>query len=75
MARWDRELIELLPQSMKVMASAGAGYEWVDVDVLAEYGTCHRSRALGKWGDWEIGRRSCARFPPLDERAVNDQQF
>lgn len=50
MARWDRELIELLPHSMKVMASAGAGYDWVDVDVLAEYGTSHPSRALGEWG-------------------------
>ena len=65
MARWDRELIELLPHSMKVMASAGAGYDWVDVDVLAEYGTSHPSRALGEWGGWEIGRRSCARFHSL----------
>ena len=38
MGRWDRELIELLPRSMKVMASAGAGFDWVDTDVLAEHG-------------------------------------
>ena len=40
MDRWDRELIELLPTSMKVMASAGAGFDWVDTGVLAEFGMC-----------------------------------
>ena len=39
MGRWDRELIELLPPSMQVMASAGAGFDWVDTGVLAEFGT------------------------------------
>jgi len=39
MGRWDRELISLLPKEVKVYASAGAGYDWVDTDVLAEYGT------------------------------------
>lgn len=38
MGQWDRELIELLPRSMQVMASAGAGFDWVDVDVLGEHG-------------------------------------
>ncbi|KAL2856323.1 hypothetical protein BJX68DRAFT_279650 [Aspergillus pseudodeflectus] len=38
MGRWDRELIELLPKSVKIVASAGAGYDWVDVDVFAEHG-------------------------------------
>lgn len=38
MGRWDRELIELLPPSMQVMASAGAGFDWVDTGVLAEFG-------------------------------------
>ncbi|KAL2046338.1 hypothetical protein N7G274_001785 [Stereocaulon virgatum] len=38
MRPWDRELIELLPKSMKVMASAGAGYDWVDVEALAQKG-------------------------------------
>lgn len=40
MGRWDRELIELLPKSMRVMASAGAGFDWVDTGVLAEFGMC-----------------------------------
>jgi len=38
MGKWDRELIELLPKSMKVMASAGAGFDWVDTETLGEHG-------------------------------------
>ncbi|KAB8276865.1 hypothetical protein BDV30DRAFT_223870 [Aspergillus minisclerotigenes] len=38
MGRWDRELIPFLPKSVKIMASAGAGYDWADVDVFAEHG-------------------------------------
>ena len=39
MGRWDEELISLLPSSVKIVASAGAGYDWADVDVFAKYGT------------------------------------
>ncbi|EMC96902.1 hypothetical protein BAUCODRAFT_106051 [Baudoinia panamericana UAMH 10762] len=38
MGQWDHELISLLPSSVKVFASAGAGYNWADVDVLADHG-------------------------------------
>ena len=38
MGKWDRELIELLPDGIQVYASAGAGYDWVDVNLLAEHG-------------------------------------
>ncbi|KAF4450067.1 hypothetical protein F53441_6772 [Fusarium austroafricanum] len=38
MGRWDKELIPLLPKSCKVYASAGAGYDWADVDIMAEAG-------------------------------------
>ncbi len=38
MGKWDTELIELLPKDVKVYASAGAGYDWVDVGCLAEHG-------------------------------------
>lgn len=38
MGRIDRELISLLPDSVKVYASAGAGFDWVDTDILAEKG-------------------------------------
>ncbi|OAA58932.1 NAD(P)-binding domain protein [Niveomyces insectorum RCEF 264] len=38
MGRWDKELIPLLPASLKVYASAGAGYDWADVDLMAKAG-------------------------------------
>lgn len=38
MSRWDAEMIPLLPKSLKVFASAGAGYDWADVDLLAAAG-------------------------------------
>jgi len=38
MGRWDKELVPLLPKSVKVFASAGAGFDWADVDVLADHG-------------------------------------
>ena len=39
MGNWDQELIESLPSSLKVYASAGAGFDWVDVVCLARHGT------------------------------------
>ncbi|KAL1875716.1 hypothetical protein VTK73DRAFT_9905 [Phialemonium thermophilum] len=41
MGRWDAELVPLLPKSLKVFASAGAGYDWADVDLLAEAGVLY----------------------------------
>ncbi|EPE04634.1 d-mandelate [Ophiostoma piceae UAMH 11346] len=38
MGRWDKELVPLLPASMKVYAAAGAGFDWADVDLFAERG-------------------------------------
>ncbi|KAL3433854.1 hypothetical protein BDV09DRAFT_205073 [Aspergillus tetrazonus] len=38
MGRWDKELIDLLPKSVKIFASAGAGFDWVDTQYLAEKG-------------------------------------
>ena len=38
MGRWDQELIELLPESVRVYASAGAGFDWIDTACLADYG-------------------------------------
>ena len=38
MGRWDSELVPLLPNSLVVYASAGAGYDWADVDLFAERG-------------------------------------
>lgn len=42
MGQWNQELISLLPSTVKVFASAGAGYNWADVDVLAEHGKLHK---------------------------------
>lgn len=36
MGRWDAELIDLLPDSVKVFASAGAGFDWADTKLLGE---------------------------------------
>ena len=38
MGRLDSELVPLLPLSLQVYASAGAGYDWADVDMMAERG-------------------------------------
>ncbi|KAI4092245.1 MAG: hypothetical protein LQ344_003603 [Seirophora lacunosa] len=38
MGKWDEELIGLLPHGVRVSASAGAGYDWVDVGCLADHG-------------------------------------
>lgn len=34
MGQWDDELISLLPESVRIFASAGAGFNWADVDAL-----------------------------------------
>ncbi|CAJ2508524.1 Uu.00g135500.m01.CDS01 [Anthostomella pinea] len=34
MGQWDDELISLLPPSVRTFASAGAGFNWADVDAL-----------------------------------------
>lgn len=34
MGQWDEELISVLPPSVKIFASAGAGFNWADVDAL-----------------------------------------
>lgn len=38
MGRWDAELIDLLPGSVRVFASAGAGFDWADTELLGEKG-------------------------------------
>ncbi|KAG8525954.1 uncharacterized protein KY384_000716 [Bacidia gigantensis] len=36
--RWNDEVIQHLPGRMKIMACAGAGFDWVDTQALAERG-------------------------------------
>ncbi|KAF7193579.1 putative 2-hydroxyacid dehydrogenase UNK4.10 [Pseudocercospora fuligena] len=38
MGQWDDELISLLPPSVRIFASAGAGYNWADIDALGRRG-------------------------------------
>jgi hypothetical protein len=38
MGQWDAELIDLLPDTVKVFASAGAGFDWADTKLLGEKG-------------------------------------
>lgn len=60
MGRWDKELIPLLPKSLRVFASAGAGFDWADVEVLAEHGILYcngasaSSEAVADTAIWHI---------------------
>ncbi|KAF3401694.1 Glyoxylate reductase 1 [Penicillium rolfsii] len=45
MGNWDEELISLLPESCKVFASAGAGFDWVDTACLAKKGVVYCNAA------------------------------
>ncbi|KAI1864007.1 uncharacterized protein JN550_009027 [Neoarthrinium moseri] len=42
---WDDELISLLPDSCKIIASAGAGFDWVDTECLARKGVTYCNSA------------------------------
>ncbi|KAK0739506.1 hypothetical protein B0T21DRAFT_346812 [Apiosordaria backusii] len=46
MGRWDAELIDLLPPSVKVFASAGAGFDWADTKLLGERGIIYCNSGL-----------------------------
>jgi lactate dehydrogenase-like 2-hydroxyacid dehydrogenase len=45
MGNWDEELISLLPDSVKIYASAGAGYDWVDTYALGKRGVIYCNSA------------------------------
>ncbi|KAH8652302.1 D-isomer specific 2-hydroxyacid dehydrogenase [Xylariales sp. PMI_506] len=46
MGQWDAELIGLLPPSVRVFASAGAGFDWADTRALAERGVVYCNGGL-----------------------------
>ncbi|RYP93659.1 hypothetical protein DL770_000190 [Monosporascus sp. CRB-9-2] len=46
MGTWDAELVALLPDSMRVFASAGAGFDWADVKLLGERGIIYCNSGL-----------------------------
>ena len=46
MGNWDEELISLLPPSVRVFASAGAGFDWADTKLLGERGIYYSNSNL-----------------------------
>ncbi|CAI4211305.1 unnamed protein product [Parascedosporium putredinis] len=46
MGQWDAELIQLLPPSVKVFASAGAGFDWADTKLLGSRGVIYCNSGL-----------------------------
>ncbi|RYP74268.1 hypothetical protein DL771_003089 [Monosporascus sp. 5C6A] len=46
MGAWDAELVALLPDSVRVFASAGAGFDWADVKLLGERGIIYCNSGL-----------------------------
>ncbi|KAL8403739.1 hypothetical protein RB594_008844 [Gaeumannomyces avenae] len=46
MGKWDSELIDLLPQSCRVFASAGAGFDWADTQRLGNRGIIYCNSGL-----------------------------
>ncbi|KAK0720217.1 hypothetical protein B0H67DRAFT_179685 [Lasiosphaeris hirsuta] len=46
MGRWDAELIDLLPDSARIFASAGAGFDWADTKLLGEKGIIYCNSGL-----------------------------
>ncbi|KAL4899913.1 hypothetical protein BDW74DRAFT_105941 [Aspergillus multicolor] len=45
MSQWDDELIALLPDSVRIFASAGAGFNWADVEALGRRGIWYANGA------------------------------
>lgn len=46
MGSWDRELIDLLPETVRVFASAGAGFDWADTKLLGQRGIVYCNSGL-----------------------------
>ncbi|KAL5049332.1 hypothetical protein BDW71DRAFT_195350 [Aspergillus fruticulosus] len=45
MGQWDDDLIDLLPASVRIFASAGAGFNWADVEALGRRGIWYANGA------------------------------
>ncbi|CAG9940419.1 unnamed protein product [Clonostachys rosea f. rosea IK726] len=46
MGLWDSELVDLLPPTVRVFASAGAGFDWADTKLLGERGIIYCNSGL-----------------------------
>ncbi|KAK9452443.1 hypothetical protein V1511DRAFT_201413 [Dipodascopsis uninucleata] len=82
MGDWNEELISLLPPSLKLIASAGAGYDWADVKTLGERGIlyCNCARAptesVAEAAIWMIiGVFRQFRWSMEGARACNEDEF
>ena len=51
----DKELIDLLPESLKIHSSCGAGYDWMDIPMYTEKGTKALPEVLCQEG-WAVNR-------------------
>lgn len=60
MGQWDSELIDLLPPSCKIIAMAGAGFDWMDIEALSARGIVYcnggwaPTEAVGDCAIWHI---------------------
>lgn len=45
MGQWDDELIDMLPKSVRIFASAGAGFNWADTEALGRRGIWYANGA------------------------------
>ena len=60
MGQWDDELISLLPSTVRIFASAGAGFNWADVDALGKRGIWYANgagasdEAVSDTGLWNV---------------------
>ncbi|KAI9149585.1 Glyoxylate reductase [Paramyrothecium foliicola] len=46
MGRWDAELVDLLPPGVKLFASAGAGFDWADTELMGQRGIIYCNSGL-----------------------------
>jgi lactate dehydrogenase-like 2-hydroxyacid dehydrogenase len=46
MGKWDAELVDLLPSSVKLFASAGAGFDWADTELMGQRGIIYCNSGL-----------------------------
>lgn len=60
MGQWDSELINLIPSSCKIIAMAGAGFDWMDIPALSRKGITYcnggsaPTEAVGDLAMWHI---------------------
>ena len=46
---WDDDIVSALPKSLKIYASVGAGYDWMDIPLLTQRGKLTLLTTDGSW--------------------------